>query len=123
MQHADLHAVGTAVLFENHRVRVWDLVLQPGESSPVHRNTADYLFVCTTPGRISFRAEGQPPTTTEYEDGFVQYTAVGPGITHQIRNVGQQVYREILVELKGPSVAASTQRSEDNGRSRPGSSS
>ncbi|MDQ3811354.1 MAG: hypothetical protein M3336_13790 [Chloroflexota bacterium] len=48
-----------------------------------------------------------------------KYTAVGPGITHQIPNVGQQVYREILVELKGPSVAASAQPSEDNGRSPP----
>ena len=123
MQNANSHAVGTAVLFENERIRVWDLVLRPGEASAVHRHTADYVFVCTTPGRITFLAEGQPPTTTEYDDGFVEYTAVGPGISHQIRNTGQQVYREILVELKGPSVAASVQPSEDNGRSRPSASS
>ena len=118
MPNANSHAVGTAVLFENDRLRVWDLVLEPGEASAVHRHTADYVFVCTTPGRITFLAEGQPPTTTDYEDGFVQYTAVGPGITHQIRNVGKHRYREIPVELKGPSVAASPQASEDNGRSR-----
>ena len=123
MDDAHSHAVGTAVLFENDRLRVWDLVLQPSEASAVHRHTADYVFVCTTPGRITFLAEGQPPTTTDYDDGFVQYTAVGPGITHQIRNVGEQVYREILIELKGPSVARSPQPSEDNGRSRPAPSS
>jgi hypothetical protein len=123
MQNATSHAVGTAVLFENDRLRVWDLVLESGEASAVHRHTADYVFVCTTPGRITFLAEGQPPTTTDYDDGFVQYTAVGPGITHQIRNAGQQVYREILIELKGPSAAASPQSPEDNGRSRPAPSS
>ena len=119
MQNANPHAVGTAVLFENERLRVWDLVLQPGEASAVHRHTADYVFVCTTLGRITFQAEGQPPTTTEYEDGFVQYTAVGSGITHQIWNAGDHVYREILIELNGPSVAATAQPSEDNGRSHP----
>ena len=123
MDDAHSHAVGTAVLFENDRLRVWDLVLQPGEASAVHRHTADYVFVCTTPGRITFLAEGQPPTTTDYDDGFVQYTAVGRGITHQIHNVGEQVYREILIELKGPSVARSPRPSEDNGRNRPAPSS
>jgi beta-alanine degradation protein BauB len=112
-------SVGTAVLFENERIRVWELVLEPGQASPVHRHDLDYVFVGTTPGRIEFEADGQPPATTDYEAGFVQYTAVGSGVTHRIRNTGRQVYREILVEFKGPSVAASAQPPEDNGRSRP----
>ena len=112
-------SVGTTVLFENEQIRVWELVLEPGEASPVHRHEADYVFIGTTPGRIEFQAAGQPPTTTEYEAGFVQFTAVGSGITHQIRNTGQQVYREVLVEFKGPGRAAVHQAPENNGRSRP----
>ena len=37
--------VGTRLLFENERVRVWDLQLAPGESTGVHRHERDYLYV------------------------------------------------------------------------------
>ena len=33
-----LGEVATKVLFENDRVRVWEMRLEPGESSPVHRH-------------------------------------------------------------------------------------
>ena len=38
-------AVGTKLLFENERVRVWDLRLQPGESTGLHRHASDYFYV------------------------------------------------------------------------------
>ena len=37
--------VGTKLLFENDRVRVWDLCLQPGEGTGLHRHENDYLYV------------------------------------------------------------------------------
>lgn len=38
-------AVGTQLLFENERVRVWDLRLAPGESTGLHRHEHDYLYI------------------------------------------------------------------------------
>ncbi len=111
-------AIGTELLFENERIRVWQMVLQPGEESPHHRHEADYVFVYTTPSRITAFLEGQEPSTSDFDDGFVQYTEVGPGTTHRIRNSGPVEHRQILVEIKGPSVAEATRPPENNGRTR-----
>lgn len=116
MQDDVVTAIGTELLFEDDRIRVWQMILQPGEESPLHRHTGDYVFVYTTPSRITAFLEGQEPTTSEFDDGFVQYTAVGGGIVHKIRNDGEEVHRQILVELKGSSVSPTPQVPQHNGR-------
>ena len=98
-------SIGTELLFENDRIRVWDMVLQPGEESPHHRHEGDYVFIYTTPSRVTAFLEGREPATAEFDNGFVQYTEVGPGTTHKIRNASTQEHRQILVEFKGPSAA------------------
>ena len=45
MAERTLGDVATKVLFENDRVRVWEMRLAPGEDSPVHRHDLDYLLV------------------------------------------------------------------------------
>ena len=37
--------VGTRVMFENERVRVWDLALAPGESIAKHIHRNDFFFI------------------------------------------------------------------------------
>ena len=37
----ELGDVGTAVLFENERIKVWEMDLQPGEESDLHRHDRD----------------------------------------------------------------------------------
>ena len=44
--------VGSKLLFENDRVRVWDLTLAPGESTGKHRHTEDYLYVVIGDGSL-----------------------------------------------------------------------
>jgi hypothetical protein len=73
MQNQISTEIGTELLFENDRIRVWQMVLQPGEESPHHRHEADYVFVYTTPSRITAFLEGQEPSTSDFDDGFVQY--------------------------------------------------
>ena len=108
------HEVGTRLLFENDRVRVWEMVLRPGESSARHVHEADYLFVSTTPGKLTLLQDGSPAETSEEPAGFVQYSEVGRGIVHSVRNAGDAEYREILVELKGPSRSSSPAEPETN---------
>lgn len=112
--HELSHQVGTKLLFENDRVRVWELNLRPGESSPRHVHESDYVFVHLTKSKIALIQEGRPAETTEEPAGFVQYTEVGSGIEHAIKNVGESEHREILVELKGPSRAATPQEPQTN---------
>jgi beta-alanine degradation protein BauB len=112
--------IGTELLFENDRVRVWDLRLQPGEASPAHRHRGDYLFIQVTPSRVEAHDGGAEPALTEGDDGFVQYTEVGSGIVHRIVNRAELPFREILVEFTGPSRAAVPQEPQTNGRSRAG---
>jgi hypothetical protein len=50
--------VGTQLLSESERVRVWHLEVRPGERLPVHRHVLDYS------GPPSPRARGDPITTT-----------------------------------------------------------
>ena len=44
--------VGTRLLFENDRVRVWDLRLEPGESTGLHRHTSDFLYIVIGDGTL-----------------------------------------------------------------------
>ena len=93
--------IGTELLFENDAVRVWSMVLEPGEESPYHVHKLDYLFVYVTPSRIAFMDRpGEVKETRDYGDGYVAYASVGEGITHQIRNMAEVQHRQILVELK-----------------------
>jgi mannose-6-phosphate isomerase-like protein (cupin superfamily) len=109
--------IGTELLFENDRVRVWEMILQPGEESPLHMHEGDYVFVYVTPeNKIKAFVEGKEGPESEFADGFVQYTEVGPGTWHKIRNVGDKVHRQILFELKGPSRSDRFTPPETNGR-------
>jgi hypothetical protein len=75
--------------------------------------------VYTTPSRMTAFLEDQPPSTSEFDAGYVQYTEVGSGTSHHIRNDGSVEHRQILVEFKGPSAAADLQPPQNNGRSHP----
>src|SRR5207245_11642296 len=44
LEAAELGNVATRLLFENERVKVWEMRLEPGESSDLHRHTLDYLL-------------------------------------------------------------------------------
>ena len=47
--------VGTRLLLQNDRVKVWEIVLEPGERAPFHRHIHPYFYVCAQPGRVRTR--------------------------------------------------------------------
>lgn len=99
-----LGPIGTEVVFENDRVRVWELRLAPGEASAVHRHELDYMLVQLDGDRIA--AEPEPDTEGPYRDyleadvvkGAVVY--ITRGGVETARNIGSEYYREIIIELK-----------------------
>ncbi|HEX4493334.1 MAG TPA: cupin [Acidimicrobiia bacterium] len=99
-----LGAVGTRLVWENDRVRIWEMVLEPGARSDVHEHTLDYLLVPLAGDRIGVEVE--PDTAGAYRDSgdfpvpIGKATFVARGGVETAVNTGTQRYREILVELK-----------------------
>ena len=92
--------VGTTLLFENERVRVWDLDLRPGDRLPFHCHATPYFFVCVDEGRGLSRFPHGNAMTIDYAVGDTWYDEVagGPEI-HDLENVGDTRLRFTTVEL------------------------
>src|SRR5262245_57991514 len=52
MATGPIEQVGTRLMFENERVRVWDLALEPGESFAEHIHRLDYFYIVESGGLI-----------------------------------------------------------------------
>jgi hypothetical protein len=96
--------IGSKMLFENDRVRVWELRLEPGARSDVHRHDLDHLLVMVSGGRIA--VDPEPDSASEYRDYFAADTKPGDcvfmkrGGVETAVNEGDTPYHEIVIELK-----------------------
>jgi len=97
--------VGTRVMFENERVRVWDLALAPGESLAKHIHQSDYFFIVESGGLIRFADPDNPADyhDVQFEDDQVTFLAIGPSgkVDNRLTNIGTKPHRNYVVELKG----------------------
>ncbi|MDO8533255.1 MAG: hypothetical protein Q7S17_00740 [Xanthobacteraceae bacterium] len=82
--------VGTYLLSENERVRVWIIRLLPGERIGFHRHVLDYFWTAVTGGRG--RQHVHDGTTVEYTyyPGETRHETYGPGQfkVHDLENLG-----------------------------------
>ncbi len=93
--------VGTKMIFENEKVKVWEFTLAPGELIPMHTHHMDYLFHVYEGStlEVTYPAEAQlKPNRVELQAGQVRY--IEKGGRHAARNVGDKRYVEVLVEMK-----------------------
>ena len=95
---APLGDVATRLLFENERVKVWEMRLEPGEASAWHRHTMDYLLCVIEGESIDADADDGSSIRVPVQPGTVLF--VGPGRTETAVNRSATRYREILIELK-----------------------
>jgi hypothetical protein len=99
-----LGGVGTKIVFEDERVRVWVLKLAPGERSEVHQHELDHLLIQVRGDRIA--VDPEPDTASPYRDYFDadvipgMVTFVPKGGIETAVNTGDQPYYEVIVELK-----------------------
>jgi predicted metal-dependent enzyme (double-stranded beta helix superfamily) len=96
--------VGTRLLFEDDRVRVWQVRLAPGEQGSVHRHDLDHLLVQVAGDRIAVVPE--PDSQGPFPD-YLEADVVPGAVVHvrrggveSARNVGSVPYLEVVVELK-----------------------
>jgi beta-alanine degradation protein BauB len=95
--------VGTRLLFENERVRVWDLALAPGKSLEKHIHRNDFLFVVLQGGSLRHVDPDDPRNDQDvrYEDDQVVFLEAHGGTVHnRLINVGATPYRNLVIELK-----------------------
>jgi mannose-6-phosphate isomerase-like protein (cupin superfamily) len=94
---AALGDVATRLLFENERVKVWEMLLEPGESSARHEHTRDYVLCVLEGESVDADVDGGS-IRIPVEPGTVLY--VGRGGVETAVNRSARRFREILVELK-----------------------
>jgi hypothetical protein len=103
--------IATKKLFENDRIFVWEMVLEPGESTGVHTHSHDYVFYVIEGSTAEVLAEdGRLLDTFALKAGdLMSFRLEGEDLvgadlrlpaTHSACNVGSSRYREILVESK-----------------------
>ena len=110
--------VATRLLFENGRLRVWEMSLAPGEASDWHRHHHDYVFINLTPAQISLEEPTSEHIRRGLDAGFVEYVAVGleGQPPHRLLNAGASPLKQVLIELLGPSETHEPSEPETNGR-------
>lgn len=93
--------VGSRLLLENERVRVWDITLAPGERLPFHCHRTSYFYRCESAGRSRVRTPDGTVTTYESPLDEVVFHRIEPGeeLVHDLANVGDTVLRFTTVEL------------------------
>jgi hypothetical protein len=99
-----LGEIANRVIFENERVRIWEMRMAPGESGPPHRHGLDHILVQISGDRMAVvpEADTQGPYR-EYLEADVapgQVFFVQRGGVEVAKNVGAAEYHEILIELK-----------------------
>jgi mannose-6-phosphate isomerase-like protein (cupin superfamily) len=97
--------VGTRLIFENERVRVWDLALAPGEALEAHVHRRDFCFIVVQGGQLQHVHPDDPALNQEvqYESDQVVFIQAGDGLLHhRLVNIGESPYRNFVIELKDP---------------------
>lgn len=93
-----LGEIATDVLFENERVKVWNLIVEPGQASDWHLHQRDYVTVVVEGGGL----------TVEYDDGSQEdnpseigtWRFHGDHKVHRVVNNTDMRYKNVLIELK-----------------------
>lgn len=93
--------VGTSLLSENEKVRVWIIRLAPGERVGFHRHVLDYFWTSVSGGRG--RQHLMDGTTVEYtyQPGETRHETYGPGEykVHDLTNLGDKEMVFMTIEF------------------------
>jgi quercetin dioxygenase-like cupin family protein len=94
--------VGSVLLSENERTRVWMIRLAPGERIGFHRHVLDYFWTAVSGGRA--RQHVHDGTTVEYtyQPGETRHETYGKGEfkVHDLENLSDKEMVFMTVEFK-----------------------
>ena len=83
--------LGTRLLSQDGRVRVWEVRLKPTERLGFHRHVLDYFWVATTPGKARSHQQDGAVVEAAYVAGQTSRLTYGPGEfkVHDLENIGE----------------------------------
>jgi beta-alanine degradation protein BauB len=90
--------IGTEVIFENDQVRVWDMQVGPRGRKPWHHHKLDYVIISVTGGKVEIENVEGRSYIAEDKAGAVIWQDAGQ--KHELRNLTDAPYQNILVEIK-----------------------
>ena len=91
------------VLVDNDRVRVLEVVIEPGTREPEHTHRAPSVMIIDEPARIRYHQGGTLLFESQAPPGLrpgVRVRWMEPEGPHSVENTGQHRYGAIRVELK-----------------------
>jgi hypothetical protein len=96
------YEIATTLLFENERIRVWEMLLEPGERIPFHCHRTPYFWLCHEGGRGIQRFPDGRALEIEfvpYETDFLDEGRLETEAIHDLENTGETTARFTTVEL------------------------
>ena len=101
LEHADNGCVGSILVSETDRVRIWQFRIGPGERSPFHRHVNPYFWTIFTAGKgRAYYSSGEIRDVTFYQ-GETMHFYYGPGEykLHMVENTGDTELQFCTVEF------------------------
>ncbi len=101
LRNRDNGCVGTQLVSETERVRVWHLDLAPGQRLAFHRHVNPYFWTALTDGTARFYASDGSHGEVAYHKGQTQHYHFGPGdsMLHTLENTGPATLSFTTVEF------------------------
>ncbi len=93
--------VGSRLVSQTDRVRVWHLTLAPGERIGFHRHVLDYFWTAVTAGRGRSQYGDGRVVEVDYAAGDTQHHtyAAGESMMHDLTNIGDTTLSFVTVEF------------------------
>ena len=93
--------VGTTLLSETDKVRVWSIHLNPGERVGFHRHVLDYFWTAMTTCRGRQHLMDGSTVEYAYQAGETRHESYGPGEfkVHDLENIGDTAMAFMTVEF------------------------
>ena len=94
--------VGSMLLSDDDRTRVWMIAMKPGERVGFHRHVLDYFWTCVTGGRGRQHVHDGSTIECSYAPGETRHETYGPGEfkVHDLENLGDKDMIFMTVEFK-----------------------
>ncbi|AXH34774.1 hypothetical protein DVJ78_04545 [Humibacter sp. BT305] len=82
--------VGTRLLSQTDRVRIWEIRLAPGERVSAHRHVLDYFWTSITGGHSRQHTADGTTRQVSYRPGETRHYTFGDGeyLLHDLENIG-----------------------------------
>ena len=90
------------ILLENDRVRVLEVIIQPGRKEPMHQHRWFSVMVVDSPADIRYHhVNGNVEDIQRKESGAVTLTeSLPPEKLHAVENIDTKIYHAFRIELK-----------------------